>query len=294
MDNKTLDVCIEEAIAHNIANNKQSLAHSCHVTTDEVDRGLERLRRRGAIAYDKATKRWNSASQPSALSVAPVVQPTGDAAASADKTENTNMSEDTSTSRIDAAINAAKAKKQKKDKPATTEASTEKSARPRLTAEQKAERDAKREADKAQRKADRDAKRAAKQAERAAARKPAHMSKVEKAAAKLPALSTEAQAFFNDVSVNLAGSDLAALALHIQHFNRVHATERALAQKVEAGSKVKIVGGDPRFIGMEGTVTKAQRIRCYVEVAAAKKPVYLFTSDVEVTAAAPAQAASNG
>jgi hypothetical protein len=212
-----------------------------------------------------------------------------------DKTENT-MSEDNSTSRIDAAINAAKAKKQKKDKPAATEGATsaDKPARPRLTAEQKAERDAKREADKAQRKADRDAKRAAKQAERAAARKPAHMSKVEKAAAKLPGLSTEASAFFNDVTVNLTGSDLAALALHIQHFNRVHATERALAQKVEAGSKVKIIGGDPRFIGMEGTVTTAQRIRCYVEVAAAKKPVYLFTSDVEVTAAAPAQAAKAG
>ena len=72
------------------------------------------------------------------------------------------------------------------------------------------------------------------------------------------------------------------LALHLQHFNRVKATERALGQRVVQGTSVRIVAGDPRFIGLSGTVVKAQRIRCYVEVPGIKKPVYLFTSDVEV------------
>jgi hypothetical protein len=34
-------------------------------------------------------------------------------------------------------------------------------------------------------------------------------------------------------------------------------------------------------VGQTGTVSKAQRIRCYVEIPGVNKPVYLFTSDVE-------------
>jgi hypothetical protein len=58
------------------------------------------------------------------------------------------------------------------------------------------------------------------------------------------------------------------------------------SNKVEAGNTVTIISGDARYVGKTGTVSKAQRIRCYVEIPGVSKPVYLFTSDVEVMAAA--------
>lgn len=293
MDNAIIELAIMTALREGHVTTKPALAKAFEVETDEVERALERMKRKGQIAFDHSIKAW-AISTPSALVGDRVVQPSNVAAASAAQgTEETNM-ENESTTRIDAAINAAK-KRSKKDKPEATgtETGTAKATRPRLSTEDKAKRDADREQDKAQRKAERDAVRAAKQAERAAGRKPAHMSKVDKAAAKLPPLSTEAQALFNELTVSLPAAAINALAVHLQHFNRVKATERALGQKVEAGSKVRIVGGDPRFVGLEGTVSKAQRIRCYVDVAGAKRPVYLFTSDVEVIAAAPAQAANS-
>lgn len=290
MDNAIIELAIMTALREGHVTTKPALAKAFDVEADEVERALERMKRKGKIAYVKATKAW-AISSPSALPVDPVVQPSNVAAASAAQGTDTNM-ENQSTNRIDAAINAAK-QRTKKDKPAATatDGTTTKATRPRLSAEDKAKRDADREQDKAARKAKRDEARAAKQAEKAAGRKPAHMSKVDKAAAKLPALSADAQALFNELTVSLPASAISALAAHLTHFNRVKATERALGQKVEAGSKVRIVGGDPRFIGLEGTVSKAQRIRCYVEVANVKRPVYLFTSDVEVIEN-PAQAAN--
>lgn len=111
---------------------------------------------------------------------------------------------------------------------------------------------------------------------------PPHMKKLDKAAAALPQLREAAQLTFNEITVNYSASEITALALHLQHFNRVKATERALNQTIEAGQTVRIVGGDPKYIGLTGTVFKAQRIRCYVEIQSAKKPIYMFTSDVEL------------
>ena len=136
--------------------------------------------------------------------------------------------------------------------------------------------------------ADREARKAAKAAERGAKKEakvaqrsgPAHMSKVDKAAERLPTLTSEAKALLDDCTSQLHPDQLAALALHIQHINRVNATQRALSAKVEAGTAVRIVGGDPKFIGRTGVVFKAQRIRCYVTVPGVNRPVYLFTSDV--------------
>ena len=102
------------------------------------------------------------------------------------------------------------------------------------------------------------------------------------------------QLTFNEVTTNFSAEQITALALHLQHFNRVKATERALNQKIEAGMSVRIIGGDPKYIGMTGTVSKAQRIRCYVEVPGIKKPVYLFTSDVEPSREAPAATGTDG
>lgn len=145
----------------------------------------------------------------------------------------------------------------------------------------RAEREKEREAAKAKR----DAEREAKKAEKAAAKKPAHMSKVQKAAEKLPALNSDAEGVFNDAVANLPAAQVAALALHLQHFNRVKATERAMTAKIEEGLEVEIIGGDPRFIGKVGTVVKAGRLRCHIEVEGLDKNVYCFTSDVAPVAA---------
>lgn len=199
---------------------------------------------------------------------------------------------------VDAAIAAAKSRRSKRasDAGETNRAPAEKAERkPRtkLTDEQKAERTAAKDAEKAQKKAAREARKAAKAAEKAAARKPAHMAKVQRAADRLPSLSERAGSIYNEITANLSRDQVAALALHLTHFNRVMATTNALAVKIEAGMQVTIVGGDPRFVGKTGTVEKAQRIRCYVNVEGFKKPVYLFTSDVSPVEGSQA-AAANG
>ena len=205
-------------------------------------------------------------------------------------------------SAIDKAIQAAQARKAAKsgDTNVTSEASATPKApkapktpkapsepkRPRLSDEEKTARTAARDAERATNKATRDVARAAKQAAKQADRKAPHMSKVEKAASKLPTLSEQAQLTVNDITANFSASVVSAIAAHLGHFNRVKATERALGQTIATGDTVKIVSGDSRFVGQTGEVFKAQRIRCYVTVAGAKKPVYLFTSDVELVSAA--------
>lgn len=194
---------------------------------------------------------------------------------------------------IDAALAAAKARKGKRaaangeNTTATSEAST-KAKRTRLTDEERSARNAQKEADRAARKAKRAEERDARRAQRAATRAPAHLAKVEKAGNKLPTLNDEAQAQFNAITAGFSRDQVNAIAQHLMHFNRVQATKRALEQKLEAGARVRVVDGDPRYVGKTGTVSKAQRIRCYVEIEGAKKPVYLFTSDVEVVEAAEA------
>lgn len=209
------------------------------------------------------------------------------------------MSDTDNTSAIDKAIAAAKARKAMKsgqnpnNTPATPfapgkpRAAKEPKApkepkQPKVSAEEKAAKVAARDAERAAKKAIRDAARDEKRSAREAARKPAHMSKVNKAAERLPALDEQAQLLFIEACTSLTAAGISALSAHLTHFNRAKATERALDRKLEEGDVVRIVSGDTRFIGQVGTVTKAQRIRCFVEVESASKPVYLFTSDVEV------------
>jgi hypothetical protein len=229
------------------------------------------------------------------------MDPYGNQPATKEKKRNpmsTNTDKNLST--IDAAIAAAKARKASKAAKGNTDATEApakapktpkapkepKVSKPRITDEERAARKAKLEAERAERKAVKATARAAKRAEKLANRKPAHMAKIAKAAERLPSLSAKATSIFNDATTNLSRADLTALALHVGHFNRVRATERALEQKVEAGALVTIVGGDPRYVGKTGTVEKAQRIRCYVTLPGVAKSVYLFTSDVEVSAPA--------
>lgn len=201
--------------------------------------------------------------------------------------------ESTAIMAIDRAIEAARARKSARDGTAgaraTPEAPKEPNApkRPRLTDEEKAARKAARDAERAAKRAEREAARAARRAAREAERRTPHMRKVEKAASRLPPLSAEAEVAFNDITANFSAAMVSAIAAHLTHFNRVKATERALGRTFNAGDVVRIVGGDPRFVGQVGEVFKAQRIRCYVTVPGAKRPVYLFTSDIELVEAAP-------
>ena len=199
---------------------------------------------------------------------------------------------DSNLSAIDKAIAQAQARKAAKasGEPAAPKAPKEPKAPkavaepkvPRVSEEEKAARLAARETARTAAKTVRDAARAEKLAAKNATKPQAHLKKVERAAEKLGILNEAATLLFNEATANLAAADVATLAAHLNHFNRVKSTERASATRVEAGASVTIVGGDPRYIGRTGMVFKAQRIRCYVTVEGLSKPVYCFTSDVTV------------
>jgi len=210
--------------------------------------------------------------------------------------DNTGTSQnDQSIGAIDQAL-AASAKRQAAKKngaaPATSEAAP--AAAPKRvikTPEQRIEEAKKREEERAQRKTDRQAKRDEARAAKPAAA-PAHMKKVEKAAAALPALSEDAKAFFEEAKAALSSNDLIALSAHIQLHCRASATVESSGRKLTVGQAVKITTTDvaayAKFIGKEGTVAKANRVRCYIAVPGFEKLVYLHISDV-TPCEAPAQ-----
>jgi hypothetical protein len=209
---------------------------------------------------------------------------------------DTNTDSTTKLSAIDKALAAAKAraaakanlngeapvkepKAKKSELPAALKERKEKASK-ELTAAAKQARETERTAAKAIREADRLKRREAKVTAEVG-KKGAHMKKVEKAAARLPALNDTAQEHFNELTTNFSRAQLAALALHIQHFNRVKATELAAGRSYKQGQNVRITGGDPKYIGMQGTIDSARPLRCFVNVPGFRKPVYLFTSDIE-------------
>lgn len=149
-----------------------------------------------------------------------------------------------------------------------------------LSEEEKAER----ERVKAEKKAERDAKRAAAKAEKLANQKPAHLTKVQKAIEKLPKMNDVASNLFDYVLSPVNGasmSDVEVLVAHLEAHVRLIRTTQALERNLEPGTAVRIVGGNKRYMGKTGVVTKCQRIRCYVDVPGVDKEVYLFTSEVE-------------
>lgn len=201
---------------------------------------------------------------------------------------------------------AAKAKAPKADKPAKepkvkvvkeSAAKAQKAAaNAELTAQQKSAKAAKKaaeEAAKAERKAKRDAeraeRRAAKEAEKSS-KKPAHMKKVARAAGKLPKISSAAASILDEVTTNLSRVDIATLALHLQHFNRMKATEMSMGRRFKNGQRVRIVAGDLDNLGKVGTIESARPLRVFVNVPGVKKPVYVFTSEVELVEEASVKA----
>jgi len=170
---------------------------------------------------------------------------------------------------------------------ATGEAPAAKPAKPRLSDAERAVRDEARKQAAAERKTVREAARAERKANNVV--RVAHMAKVEKAAERLLPLGDAAELIFNESTTNLSAAELANLANHISHYNRVKATERAVTQKLDVGQIVNVTGGDPRYIGRVGTLAKVQRIRVYVTVDGLSKDLYLFSSEVTPVGVEPAE-----
>jgi len=47
------------------------------------------------------------------------------------------------------------------------------------------------------------------------------------------------------------------------------------------GDTVRITSGDPKFVGMVGTVVKSRQLRAKVQVPGVDKLVYIFTGQAE-------------
>lgn len=115
-----------------------------------------------------------------------------------------------------------------------------------------------------------------------------HMSKVEKAGKGLAPMDGDTQALFDEIKGGLGGAQIDVLIAHLAFHSRSEATKGSLTVKLEEGMNVRITSGPAKLIGKEGTVTKAQRIHCFVDFGGTK-PAYLFNYNVEVI---PAPAAS--
>jgi hypothetical protein len=196
-------------------------------------------------------------------------------------------------SAIDRALAAAKARKAVKDSidPAAMPRKAEKS-EDKPDAAAKAAAKAEKEAQKAAKKAERDAAREARKAAKADKdnKKPAHMKKVERALSKLPSLNESTQLIFNEATCNLSAQQLDALAHHILHHNRTMATINAMkTEPLRIGDTVRITGGDPKFVGMVGTIVKSRQLRAKIQVPGMEKLVYIFTGQAE-TVSQPAAA----
>jgi len=130
-------------------------------------------------------------------------------------------------------------------------------------------------------KAERKAAREVKRAEKEANRPPKHSAKVATARNRLPKLDNDLVKTFDSLVGELTNVQLETLSSHLALTARERRTTSAVGKTVKQGQVVRIVDGDAGFVGQIGTVTKANRIRCYVEVPGAENPLYLFTSDVE-------------
>lgn len=212
----------------------------------------------------------------------------------------------TQLSAIDKALAAAKARKAARtattaDDSAPADAAPAAKKEPTLTLEERAAAKMKRDEERAARKAaaaeklaadaaaraEKKAARAAKKAAIADAsgRGPAHMKKVDRARSKLPALNEGAAERFNDAVSALTIPQIEALGQHLLVQARALKTLRAnTAQPLPMGATVRITGGDPKFIGMVGTVFHTQRLHAKVRVPELgdKKHVYIYTGEAEV------------
>lgn len=201
------------------------------------------------------------------------------------------MATATSSQAIDRAIAAAKLREQQRlaaanggNSSATPVTGSVGGKKHRLTPEERAARKQQYEQERLARKQLKDAKRA----ERLATKQTGSTSsaKLEKARSLLTQLSPEAQAVYESVinNASLQNIDVTAISQHLSFYVRERATLAALNDKsnqvLKVGTQVRIVGGDPRFVGEVGELTKVARIRGFVKSASFDNPIYVMLSDI--------------
>lgn len=195
--------------------------------------------------------------------------------------QNTNLNA------IERALAAAKARKAARESLDGTSSAETLTAAPTPKAP-KPPKDEAAEAARAAAKATRDAERAARKAAREAeksSKSPSHMKKVNRAREKLPPMDDATQLSFNEVIGSLTALQIATLSQHLEVHNRAEATLRASASRpLPLGASVRITGGDPKHVGLTGTVVHSQKLRAKVEVAGFKNPIYIYTGEAEVVA----------
>lgn len=164
---------------------------------------------------------------------------------------------------------------------ALNDVNAKKRGRPPLSEDEKNARQAQLDADKAARKAQKDAARANKKLEQDG--RVVHMVKVDRAAAKLPAIKPETQKVLEDTFNAFDKEEITGLLAHAAHRLRSEATVAAQKAELSEGLLVRIDDPASKYRGELAKVTSVQRIRCYVEpLSAPGKSVYLFTSLVSL------------
>lgn len=163
-----------------------------------------------------------------------------------------------------------------------------------LSAEEKEARKAAKKAEREARNAERktrleeerearNAERLARKAERDANRteKVAHLSKVEKAAERLPELTPGAISYLNSLEPEQAHvTDLAVALAHAQHILRARQTKASHDVDLKEGQVVRVISGEGRWIGAMATVKAVRSIRVIISVAGYDKDIYVFAADL--------------
>lgn len=191
---------------------------------------------------------------------------------------------------------ARKKKAARKDTPQSNEKNdpSKEEEKEALSAEEKearkAAKKAEREARNAERKARLEEERQAKNAERLARKaerdanrteKVAHLSKVEKAAERLPELTPGAISYLNSLEPERANvTDLAVTLAHAQHILRARQTKASHDVDLKEGQVVRVISGEGRWIGAMATVKAVRSIRVIISVAGYDKDIYVFAADL--------------
>lgn len=123
--------------------------------------------------------------------------------------------------------------------------------------------------------------RAEKKTEREANKPPKHQAKLDRARSQLPELNEAEQYFFDKLVGELPPGQLEKVSAHLAFHVRQTQTANAVETTLTVGQTVRIVSGNQKHLGKVGVVSRAQRIRCYVNVPNVDREIYLFTSDVE-------------
>jgi len=135
--------------------------------------------------------------------------------------------------------------------------------------------------------------RAQKKAAKLANVKPKHQAKLDRAFAQLPPLNDAEQAAFDKLIGGATPAELEKLAAHLNFHVRLQQTRTAVESTLTVGQTVRIKSGNQKYVGSLATVTRSQRIRCYVTVPNSDKEIYLFTSDVEAVTVDEAESLQN-